>query len=81
MEGLVEAGLVRNIGVCNFGVSLLRDILAYAEIRPAVLQVEMHPYLTQEKLVRFCHQQQINVTAFSPLGRRVVPPNRHGRPR
>lgn len=68
MESLVRAGLVRNIGVCNFGVSLLRDMLAYAEIRPAVLQVEMHPYLAQEKLVRFCREQQVAVTAFSPLG-------------
>jgi D-xylose reductase len=68
MEGLVQAGLVRNIGVCNFGVSLLRDMLSYAEIRPAVLQVEMHPYLTQEKLVQFCGEQRIAVTAFSPLG-------------
>jgi D-xylose reductase len=68
MEDLVETGLVRNIGVCNFGVSLLRDMLSYAEVRPAVLQVEMHPYLTQEKLVRFCRENQINVTAFSPLG-------------
>ena len=68
MEGLIEAGLVRNIGVCNFGVSLLRDMLSYAEVRPAVLQVEMHPYLAQQKLLRFCHENQINVTAFSPLG-------------
>jgi D-xylose reductase len=68
MEGLVTAGLVRNIGVCNFGVSLLRDLLSYAEVRPAVLQVEMHPYLTQEKLVRFCRDERIAVTAFSPLG-------------
>jgi D-xylose reductase len=68
MEGLVAAGLVRNIGVCNFGVSLLRDMLSYAETRPAVLQVEMHPYLTQEKLVRFCREEGIAVTAFSPLG-------------
>jgi D-xylose reductase len=68
MEGLVKAGLVRNIGVCNFGVSLLRDMLSYAKIRPAVLQVEMHPYLTQENLVRFCREEQIAVTAFSPLG-------------
>jgi diketogulonate reductase-like aldo/keto reductase len=68
MEGLVSAGLARNIGVCNFGVSLLRDLLSYAEVRPAVLQVEMHPYLTQEKLVRFCRDERIAVTAFSPLG-------------
>jgi D-xylose reductase len=68
MEELVRAGLVRQIGVCNFNTALLRDLLASAAIRPAVLQVELHPYLTQEKLLRFCREQQIAVTAFSPLG-------------
>jgi D-xylose reductase len=68
MEELVSAGLVRDIGVCNFGCSLLRDLLSYARIRPAVLQVEMHPFLTQEMLLRFCREEGIVVTAFSPLG-------------
>jgi D-xylose reductase len=68
MESLVKSGWVRNIGVCNFGVSLLRDMLSYAAIPPAVLQVEMHPYLAQEKLVRFCREEGIAATAFSPLG-------------
>lgn len=68
MEELVAAGLVRDIGVCNFGVSLLRDLQSYAAIAPAVLQIESHPYLVQQKLVRFCHEQGIAVTAFSPLG-------------
>lgn len=68
MEGLVEAGLVKNIGVCNFGTSLLRDLMSYAKIPPAVLQVESHPYLTQEKLLRFCKENEIAYTAFSPLG-------------
>ncbi len=67
METLVDTGLARHIGVCNFGVSLLRDMLNYARIAPAVLQVESHPYLTQEKLMRFCAQEDIAVTAFSPL--------------
>ncbi len=67
MEDLVRAGLVKNIGVCNFGVSLLRDLLSYAQIPPAVLQVELHPYLAQEKLLRFCRESNIAVTAFSPL--------------
>jgi len=68
MESLVQAGLVKNIGVCNFGVSLLRDLINTASTPPAVLQVESHPYLTQEKLLRYCQQEQIAMTAFSPFG-------------
>jgi D-xylose reductase len=68
MEELVDAGLVRDIGVCNLGCFGLRDLLSYARIGPALLQVELHPYLTQEKLVRFCREEGIAVTAFSPLG-------------
>jgi len=68
MEELVGDGKVRNIGACNFNISLLRDLLSYAEIPPAVLQIELHPFLTQEKLLRFCREQHVAVTAFSPLG-------------
>ena len=68
MEKLHDRQKAKHIGVCNFGTSLLRDLLSYARVRPALLQVEMHPLLTQEKLLRFCQQQDIAVTAFSPLG-------------
>jgi D-xylose reductase len=68
MEDLVAAGLVRTIGVCNFGTALLRDLLNTAAVLPAVLQVELHPHLTQEKLVRFCRENRVAVTGFSPLG-------------
>ena len=68
MTELVSAGLVRNIGVCNFGVSLLRDLMASSDVKPSVLQIELHPYLTQEKLLRFCGENEIHVTGFSPLG-------------
>jgi D-xylose reductase len=68
MEELKQAGLVKHIGISNFGTSLIRDLLSYATIRPSVLQVESHPYLTQEKLLRYCQQEQIAYTAFSPLG-------------
>jgi diketogulonate reductase-like aldo/keto reductase len=68
MEKLVEEGLVRNIGVSNMGTSLLRDLCNYAVIKPSVLQVEMHPYLTQEKLLRFCREKGIAVTAYSSFG-------------
>ncbi len=68
MEELVEEGLVRNIGVCNFSTGLIHDLLSYAKIKPAVVQVEVHPYFTQEKLIRLCRERDIAVTAFSPLG-------------
>jgi D-xylose reductase len=68
MEALHDQKKANHIGVCNFGTSLLRDLLSYARIRPALMQVELHPLLTQEKLLRFCQQQSIAVTAFSPLG-------------
>ncbi|MEM6691247.1 MAG: aldo/keto reductase, partial [Planctomycetota bacterium] len=68
MEDLVDQGLVKHIGVCNFGVSLLRDLRSRARIQPAMLQIELHPYLTQQKLVRYCHEVGMGVTAFSPLG-------------
>lgn len=68
MEELVKDGLVKNIGVCNMGTSTIRDILTYAKIKPAVLQVELHPYNTQQKLLRFCKEKDIAVTGFSNLG-------------
>lgn len=68
MEALVREGLVRNIGVCNMGVTMLRDVLSYATIPPSLLQVELHPYNSQQKLVRFCQEKGIAVTGFSNLG-------------
>lgn len=68
MEAVQLAGLTRQIGVSNFGCALIRDLLSYASVRPSVLQVEAHPYLVQAKLLRYCQQEQIAFTAFSPLG-------------
>jgi D-xylose reductase len=68
MEELVDAGLVKRIGVCNLGTAMLRDLKSYARIQPIVNQVEMHPYLTQNNLLRFCQDSDIAVTAFSPFG-------------
>lgn len=68
MEALVDAGLARNIGISNMGTYGIRDILSYARIRPAVLQVERHVYLRQPKLLRYCEAEGIHVTGFSPLG-------------
>ena len=68
MEQLVTKGLTKKIGVCNYNSGLLNDLLSYAKIKPAILQIESHPYLTQEPLLRLCQQHGISVTAFSPLG-------------
>ena len=68
MEGLVESGLTRKIGVCNYNTGLLHDLMSYARIKPAMLQIESHPYLTQEALLRTAQSYNIAVTAFSPLG-------------
>lgn len=68
MEDLQRKGLVKNIGVCNYNTALLHDLMAYAEIKPAMLQIESHPYLTQEALIRAATDYGIGVTAFSPLG-------------
>lgn len=68
MEELMDSGLVKRIGVSNFNVALIRDLLTQCRIRPSVLQVESHPYLVQSKLLRYCQQESIAMTAFSPLG-------------
>ena len=68
MEDLVRAGLVKEIGVCNYNTGLLHDLMAYSQIKPVMLQIESHPYLTQERLLRAAAQYDIAVTAFSPLG-------------
>ncbi|KAL3801142.1 hypothetical protein ACHAW5_011090 [Stephanodiscus triporus] len=68
MEGLVDDGLVRHIGVANFPVALLHDLLGYARIAPAVNQVELHPYNQQRRLVEYCHSRGVAVQAYSPLG-------------
>ena len=59
---------VRNIGLCNMNTAGLRDLLNYAKVPPAVLQIERHAYLQQPKLLRYCRDVGIAVTGFSPLG-------------
>lgn len=68
MEDAVDAGLVKHIGVSNFGIKNLKNILAIARIKPEVNQVECHPYLQQEVLFSYCKTNNIFLTAYSPLG-------------
>ncbi|KAJ3687169.1 hypothetical protein LUZ61_016333 [Rhynchospora tenuis] len=68
MEDLVSNGLVRSIGISNYGIFLTRDCLAYSKIKPAVNQIEAHPYFQRDSLVRFCQKHGVCVTAHTPLG-------------
>ncbi len=69
LEHLVHNGRVRAIGVCNFQVHHLEDLMGNCEIIPAVNQVEFHPRLTQKELLAFCNQNQIRMEAWAPLMR------------
>lgn len=68
MEEVKKSGLTRHIGVSNFNIPKLKNLLENAEIKPEVNQVELHPYLQQQELVRFCQDNSMLVTAYSPLG-------------
>lgn len=65
MQELVNEGLVRNIGCSNVGVAMLREVMCYAKVKPAVLQVELHPRLVQKNLIRYCKENKIQVTGYS----------------
>ncbi|XP_030061182.1 aldo-keto reductase family 1 member A1 isoform X2 [Microcaecilia unicolor] len=68
MEQLVEKGLVKAIGLSNFNSRQIDDIISIATVKPAVLQVESHPYLVQSELLAHCQKRGLVMTAYSPLG-------------
>ncbi|WP_336825605.1 aldo/keto reductase [Sporosarcina sp. USHLN248] len=67
LEKLYNDGKVRAIGVSNFHIHHLEDLMKDAEIKPMVDQVEYHPNLTQKELHAFCKEQGIQLEAWSPL--------------
>lgn len=69
LENCVEKGLVRSIGVSNFNCQALCDLLSFAKIKPAVNQIEVHPYLSQDRLVKFCQKQTIHVNSYCTLAK------------
>lgn len=68
MEELAEEGLAKELGVCNYNSGLMHDLMTYARIKPTCLQLETHPYLTQERMLKLCAQYGVQPVAFSPLG-------------
>lgn len=67
LEKLYKDGRVRAIGVSNFKVHHLEDVLTNCEIKPMVNQVEYHPRFNQLELHDFCKKQAIQLEAWSPL--------------
>jgi len=68
MEDLVDAGLVRSIGISNFNARQVKALAATWRIKPAMNQVERHPYFDQNQLKSVCDAEGIPMTAYCPLG-------------
>eukprot|EP00195_Chlamydomonas_chlamydogama_P014418 CAMPEP_0202891642 /NCGR_PEP_ID=MMETSP1392-20130828/1651_1 /ASSEMBLY_ACC=CAM_ASM_000868 /TAXON_ID=225041 /ORGANISM="Chlamydomonas chlamydogama, Strain SAG 11-48b" /LENGTH=274 /DNA_ID=CAMNT_0049575457 /DNA_START=162 /DNA_END=986 /DNA_ORIENTATION=+ len=67
LEEAVTKGLIRSIGVSNFGVAHLEKLLSTAQIPPAVNQIELHPFLQWREVVGYCKEKGIVLEAYSPL--------------
>lgn len=69
LEQLVDEGLTKNVGLSNYNCQIIYDLLTYCRVKPAVNQIELHPYLRQHHLTKWLHENNITPVAFSPLGR------------
>ncbi len=68
METAQALGLAKHIGVSNFSVKKLKNLIAEAKVKPEMNQIELHPLLAQNEMLQFCKQENIHLTAYSPLG-------------
>lgn len=73
LERLVDDGHCRSIGLSDITLEKLREIVAVARIRPAMVQVESHPYLPEWELLEFCREHGIVLQAFAALGHAMEP--------
>ena len=69
MEELYLAGKCDAIGVCNFDIGFMKELLSFCKVKPTINQIERHPAYQQQELVDFCHKQDIVVMAYSPVAR------------
>ncbi|KAI4744089.1 Aldo/keto reductase [Aureobasidium sp. EXF-12298] len=68
MEAVLKTGKTKAIGVANFSVPFLEELMKEATVTPAANQIENHPYLPQQEIVDYCKKKGILITAYSPLG-------------
>lgn len=69
MEKLVHKGLVKSIGISNFNIQQMQRLLKHSNIKPAVNQIECSPHVLPLDTIKFCKDNNIIVTAYTPLGR------------
>eukprot|EP00271_Cylindrocystis_brebissonii_P008102 TRINITY_DN22130_c0_g1_i1.p1 TRINITY_DN22130_c0_g1~~TRINITY_DN22130_c0_g1_i1.p1 ORF type:complete len:283 (-),score=35.22 TRINITY_DN22130_c0_g1_i1:911-1759(-) len=76
LEDILASGRARAIGVSNYGVHHLDELLANCTVRPAVNQIEVHPFNTRSSVIAYCQRKEIAVQAYSALtkGRRLKDP-------
>ncbi|KAF3768633.1 Aldo/keto reductase [Cryphonectria parasitica EP155] len=75
MEEINQSGKARAIGVSNWTIDGLKKLFSYAKIKPTVNQIEIHPFLPNEELVKFCLENGVLPEAYSPLGSQDQVPN------
>ena len=75
VEELYESGKVKAIGVSNWTIEGLKQLLAFAKVKPALNQIEIHPFLPNTDLVNYCFSEGIMPAAYSPLGSQNQVPN------
>lgn len=80
MEECARLGLARAIGVSNFNHEQIERVLSIAEIKPTVNQVECNPNINQKKLIQYCKEHDIVVTAYCPLGKAAEARTKPGAP-
>ena len=68
LEALVDKGLTRSIGVSNFNMQLMMDLLCYSRIKPVCNQIEINPHCQQASMLKFLGDQNILGVAYAPLG-------------
>ncbi|KAF5275190.1 hypothetical protein FQR65_LT04222 [Abscondita terminalis] len=68
MERFKDEGLAKSIGVSNFNQNQIQRIISHGRIHPVCLQIELHAYFQQKEMVKYCKENNIVVTCYSPLG-------------